>query len=230
MIANLVLSGGPGHDFDASSAALAEVLAAEGVDSTVVTSPTDALDRLTSAAPPDLLTVNALRWRIEDGPYAADAGRWGFELDDDAARGLADFVAAGGGLLACHTAVICFDAHPRWAALVGATWSWDRSSHPPRGPARVEVTEAGRRHPITEGIDDFTTTDEVYGFLDHHGSLDALLVSSHGGASHPLLWARPFGDGRVVTSLLGHDAAAVTQPEHANALRRSARWLIERTP
>ena len=42
-----------------------------------------------------------------------------------------------------------------------------------------------------------------------------------------MLWARSVGAGRVVTDLLGHDAAAMTQASHREILRRAARWLTD---
>ena len=66
----------------------------------------------------------------------------------------------------------------------------------------------------------FTTVDEVYGFLDVAPDVEPLLTSAHGGAEHPVLWARPVGAGRVVTDLLGHDVGAVTHPSHREVLRR----------
>ena len=57
-----------------------------------------------------------------------------------------------------------------------------------------------------------------------------LLTSRHGGADHPVLWTRVLGRGRVVTDLLGHDAAAMTQPDHGEILRRAAHWLTAAEP
>jgi len=223
---NLLISGGPGHDFEATSAALVDLLAQEGVQSTVFDDPHEALVAL--AATPDswdLLTVNALHWQIEAERHAHLRDTWAFSLCDRDAETIERHVRRGGGLLACHTAAICFDADPRWAACIGATWNWDRSSHPPHGPARISPTPAGQHHPLTAGIEDFTTVDEIYGFLDQDPDLVALLTSSHGGSQHPVLWARTVGRGRVVTDLLGHDAPAMTQPDHRKILRRAARWL-----
>lgn len=226
MAENLVLSGGPLHDFTATTAAVVEALADVGVRSTVIDDPHDALRTL--AARPgswDLVTVNALRWRMGSDRHAHLRDRWAFSVRDDEVEALETHVRQGGGLLACHTAAICFDGHPRWAACLGATWAWERSSHPPHGPALVSPTPAGERHPITAGTAAFTTVDEVYGFLDLAPDLEPLLTSAHGGVAHPVLWARTVGRGRVVTDLLGHDATAVNQPDHRRVLQRAARWL-----
>ena len=66
---------------------------------------------------------------------------------------------------------------------------------------------------------------EVYGSLDLTAEVEPLLTSPHEGADHPVLWARQVGRGRVVTDVLGHDAAAMAHPVHAEILRRAARWL-----
>jgi type 1 glutamine amidotransferase len=90
-------------------------------------------------------------------------------------------------------------------------------------------TPAGRTHPLTAGIAEFTIVDEIYAFLDHEADLTALLTSRHGDTDHPVLWARTVGRGRVVTDLLGHGPAALAHPDHREILRRAARWLTTRS-
>ena len=228
MTSNLLISGGPLHDFAASSGALVEVFTEASVESTVFDDPRAALAEL--AAEPeawDFVTVNALRWEMASQRHAAHRDAWAFTLREDEAHTLDRHVRSGGALLACHTATICFDSHPLWAGLIGATWNWERSSHPPQSLARVTPTAAGRKHAITSGIQEFVTNDEIYGFLDYAPGLVPLLTSRHGGTDHPVLWARSVGKGRVVTDLLGHDAQAMRQPEHREILARAARWMCD---
>lgn len=231
MAANLLISGGPLHDFAASTGALVDVLAGVGVHSTVFDDPRAALRALSDRPEAwDMVTVNGLHWGAASRRHAHLRDQWSFTLSDAEADAVDRYVRGGGSLLACHTAVICFDGDPRWAGCIGATWNWDRSSHPPLGPARIVATAAATAHPLTRGITEFTTIDEVYGFLDEAPDLVPLLTSSHGGRGHPVLWARSVGEGRVVTDLLGHDAAAMAQPVHLEILRRAARWLAEPDP
>lgn len=231
---HLVLSGGPAHDFDATSLALADLLAPDGFESVLVTDPDEALALLRAAedleTPPiDLLTVNALRWRMEADRYAPLRSEQAYALSAPDAALLGRYVSSGGGLLALHAAVICFDASPVWHQLCGASWNWSSSAHPPVGPAQVSVTAHGRSHPLTEGLDDFTITDEVYGFLDEAEEveelgLEPLLSGAHGGRDHPLLWTREIGRGRVVTDLLGHGPPSLQHPSHRTILARAATW------
>jgi len=224
---NLLLSGGPGHDFEATTAALVDLFDECGVPTTVVNEPTEAVSSLVAADAGDVsvLTVNALRWSMDQPRYAHERDRHAATLDPSELEALTCFVREGGGLLAVHTAVICFDGAPQWRELCGATWRWGSSSHPAHGPTSVRVTDAGRRHCLTRGVDDLLLDDEVYGFLDEVEGLVPLLTGRHGGRTHPLLWARTVGQGRVVTDLLGHDAASLTHPGHRTVLTRAIRWL-----
>jgi type 1 glutamine amidotransferase len=231
---HLLLSGGPGHPFATTSALLAEIVGDQGFGTTVVTEPADVVAALRAAEdgtgdPVDLLTVNALRWRMTQDRYAASRDEHAVVLEPDELAVVDRFVRRGGGLLALHTAVICFDADPVWQALCGGSWSWERSSHPPLGPVAVEVTEAGRVHPITLGVERFVVDDEAYGFLDQVDDLDPLLVTTHGGRSQPLLWARSVGGGRVVTDVLGHGPPSLEHATHRSVLARAACWATRRT-
>lgn len=229
MIRHLLLSGGPAHAFTDTSAMLAALLTDHGIVTTIVTEPADAVARLREAEDGvgdtvGLLTVNALRWRMTQDRYAAERAEHAMALDPADLAVVDRYVRGGGGLLALHTAVICFDGDPVWHALCGASWRWERSSHPPAGPVHVEVTEAGRSHELTRGAADFVIEDEAYGFLDEDDDLDPLLMTEHGGRTHPLLWARTVGDGRVVTDLLGHGPASFEHRTHRTILARAAAW------
>ena len=228
----LVLSGGPpgGHDFDAATAALLDVVGGAGLAATVVGEPADAIAALADAEagrrPPwDLLVVNALRWRMDVERYAHLRDQLGVDLTDADAAVLDGFVRGGGGLLALHTAVICFDAHPTWRALLGAAWDWDRSAHDPVGPVEVAPTRAGADHPVTAELAPFVVVDELYRGLDPVEDVVPLLVGTDAaGATAPVLWARPVGDGRVVTDVLGHGRASLDHPSHRALLASSVAW------
>lgn len=229
MSRHLLLRGGPVHDFAATSAALASALEEQGLVTTMVDHPDDLVAELRAVEsgagePVALVTVNALRWGMAQERYASQRAEFAHRLTDEDAAVLDRFVRGGGGLLALHTAVICFDGHPTWRALCGAAWSWDVSGHPPVGPVSIRLTAAGRGHEVTAGIDDFVVEDEAYGFLDEEDGIEALLTSSRGGRDHPVVWAREVGGGRVVTDLLGHGPASLAHPAHRRLLVQAAAW------
>lgn len=223
---NLLLSGGPGsHDFAALAAEVDRTLARDGIVTEVVHEPAAVAARLTDPSTSfDLLTVLALRWTMGQERYAHDRDRWAHSPTEATRAAITDHVAAGGGLLALHTACVCFDDWPGWGDLLGAAWEWGRSSHEPIGEAVVEL--AGRSHPITHGLAPFTLTDEVYEDLATRDGLEPLLTSRRRGRDQPVLWARAHGRGRVVVDALGHDVTSLRHPAHGEVLRRSARWAM----
>ncbi|WP_432871067.1 ThuA domain-containing protein [Microbispora rosea] len=213
---NLIVSGGVAHDFPATSAALADVLAEIGVESEITEDVSGAL-----AAPPPLglITVNAFRWRMDGGDFAEERDRWRFETPDSVRRAVLDHLARGGGLLAVHTASLCFDDWPEWAEILGGAWRWGRSYHPPIGPAKIRLADG---HPIVEGLSGFEVTDEVYTDLDVLPGVEPLAYCG----DQPLLWARTVAGGRVVYDALGHDTRSYENPVRRALLRRAARWLL----
>ncbi len=224
---NLLLIGGPpgGHEFDASADAVCASLEVDGIASALVWDPGELADLLTRpASRPDLLTVSALRWTMRAPRYSDQRSEWAYSPDEATRLAVESFVATGGGLLALHTACVCFDDWDEWGDLLGAAWDWDGSSHQPTGSALVELS--GRAHPITDALASFTLVDEIYEHLTARPGLEPLLTSTRGTRSEPVLWARAHGAGRVVVDTLGHDAASWRHPVHQLVLRRSAAWAL----
>ncbi len=226
---NLLLSGGPGHDFDLTSAALAKILASPDIATEIVTDPAHFFDLLRLGTngqiePWDLLTVNALRWQMGQDRYAEQRTEWEYAIQENDLGLITEFVNSGGGLLALHTAVICFDAHPLWQQLTGASWNFSTSSHPPVGEFEVSVTQDGLKHPLTAATENFSIADELYGFLDQVPGLAPLLTARYLDRDQPLLWARSLGKGRVVTDLLGHSVESLSNATHQGILVRAAHW------
>jgi len=217
---NLILSGGIGHDFAATSHAVASILDEADFNSIVREDVGPALVEL-GREPVDLLTVNLLRWRMLDR-YEEERPRFGLELAQDQRDAILRHLDRGGGILALHAAPICFDDWAEWRRVLGAVWRWEQSNHPPLGPAAVAVLDTS--HPLVEGLEDFDVVDEIYGFLDYEDDVDGLLTSEHGGTEHPLLWGRKVGGGRVVYDALGHDRRSFTSSPHRTIVRRAALW------
>jgi hypothetical protein len=217
-----VLTGGPaGHPFDVTAGHLAAVLTAAGYEASITADVEATFAALDDC---DLLAVNALRWRMLDERYAAARAEHAFSPSPAGREGFRAFLRRGGALLASHTAPICFDDWPGWGDVVGASWRWGRSSHPPLGPARVEVR--GDAHPVTESVvAEFEVIDEIYGHLDVRPDVEPLAWGTAGDGHHPVLWTREFGGGRVVYDALGHDEQAFGVPAHQQILRQAVRWL-----
>lgn len=219
----LILSGGVGHDFAATSAQVAHLLGEVGMTSVVDDDVEAALADL-AASPVDLLVVNTLRWRMEAERYTNLRDDWAFSLSSRGREAIEDHLGAGRPLLALHTAPICFDDWPRWGEIVGAAWNWEHSFHPPLD--EVEITVATDQHAITAGVHDFRIIDEVYGFMDVADDVEPLAWGTHSNHEHPLLWAREVGSARVVYDALGHDERSFDQASHQDIIRHASKWLV----
>ncbi|MFC4115932.1 ThuA domain-containing protein [Nonomuraea zeae] len=218
MARNLILSGGLFHDFAATSAALAEVLAEAGVESEITE---DIAGALSEPSEVQLITVNALRWQMTQDRFADLREEWRFGLPAEARTTILDHLDRGGGLLCMHSASICFDDWQGWPRVLGGSWTWPKSHHPPLGWTGVRVHGT---HPVVAGLRDFDVVDEVYSDLDVLPDVEPL-ASSNG---QPLIWARPVRRGRVFYDALGHDTRSYDNEIHRTLLQRAALWLLKR--
>lgn len=223
MPGNVILTGGHTHPFATSAPALASLLAEHGIESILEFDPEAAMLQV-SKMQPALLTVYALRWTmVQGGKYAPFREHWGFSLSSHARAEVAAHLARGGGILALHTAIICFDDWPGWEDILGGRWEWGRSSHPPYGSVETRLEAPG--HPLIAGLPAFSLDDEAYGNLRLDPRVQPLMhVRATGGAWHPALWTHESGAGRVVVDTLGHDAGAFAHPIHRRIVARAALW------
>ena len=217
----VVLSGGYAHAFAESSAAVADMIVAAGIQPAICDDVAAALAALPGA---ELLVVNALWWSMrQDAKYAPHRQAFARELADAELAAIERHVAAGGGLLALHTATICWDTQPGWRRLLGGGWTWGRSHHPPLGTVAVVLSPDGAR--MSSGSGSFRLIDEAYHDLDPLPDCRVLATVTAGGAPQPVVWIRSHAGGRVAVDALGHDARSLRQPGHAALLHALIAWL-----
>ncbi len=219
----VIYSDGYRHPFAESSAALASIAQGIGLRTTITANLSEAL-MLACGHRSSILAINALRWSMTQAErHAADRAEWSALLDDAEMAQIAGHVAGGGGLLALHTAVICWDNQPGWIDLLGGGWHWDHAFHPPLGAITAELTRAGAA--ISTGQPRFTLTDEVYHNLDLANDCEILASADAGHGAVPVIWRRMRGTGKVAVDTLGHDGASLHHPAHAAILTGLLEWL-----
>ena len=218
----MLLTGGIYHPFDETSALLAGMYRELGVDSVITEDVAEAIAELDTA---DLLTINALRWRMENHEkYAPHRKRWAFELPEQWAERIDTFVESGGGLLALHTASICFDTWYGYRQLLGGLWDWSTTFHPDLGPVQVE---AMGEHPIVRQVSRFELIDEVYHHLAIGADVEPLLRARvPDGEWQTVAWCHSRGEGRVVYDALGHGPESLECPAHRALLRQGMLWIM----
>ena len=142
---------------------------------------------------------------------------------------LQQFVAAGGGLVSVHFA--CGAWHGEWPEfqnLIGRVWHGSgpgKAQHDPYGKFIVEI--ADKDHPVTRGMGDFETTDELYTCLTGDAPIHLLAHSKSkvDQKYHAQAFVRDYGTGRVFLTTLGHDVKAWTNsPSVGELLRRGCAW------
>jgi len=102
--------------------------------------------------------------------------------------------------------------------------------HDPHGAFRVDITQV--KHPITEGMKAFETTDELYTCLAGSTPIEVLATarSKVDGKDYPMAFVLNYGKGRVFHSVLGHDAKALSPAAVAELYRRATAWAAGLTP
>jgi len=228
----LVITGGPtyAHDFtgpEGTGTALVAMLSEAGHE---VRCTDDMEEGLLTSPDAEVVVINALRWRMLADRYEPWRDEWAYSPSAPARRAITDFVHGGGGLVAGHTAVICFDDWPQWGGLLGGTWVWDVSSHP--APSPVAARLASTPHPVLDGVTGLELVDEVYGDLSMADDVTVLATARRHAddADQPVVWARTVGRGRVVVDGFGHDASSLQSPDHRRLLLNAVAWCAQARP
>lgn len=222
----VVLAGGSphAHDFAATGAELVELAADLGHDVTFTDDPDGAAALLADA---DALVVDGLWWRMEGEAYDRWRAEHAYSPPPRTRATIESFVSDGGGLLAVHTASICFDDWPGWGDLVGGAWRWGVSSHPPFGPVTANVVAD---HPVVAGLPEtIHLDDEVYGDLALRDGIDVLVTAkcTPDDDPQPVVWTHRFGAGRVAYDGFGHDVDSLRTPAHRTLVGNALAWITE---
>ena len=147
-----------------------------------------------------------------------------------AQRNLEQFVRNGGGLVLVHFACGAFQEWPGFVRLAGRVWNPALRGHDPHGTFRVEFTDV--EHPITQGLESFEITDELYTCLDGDAPITLLATarSKVDEKDYPMAFVLHFGRGRVFHSPLGHDTKALENPGAGELFRRGTAWAAGLEP
>jgi len=145
---------------------------------------------------------------------------------EKARANLKQFVEGGKGMVVVHFACGAFQEWPEFKNLAGRAWDPEMRPHDPYGKFEVELTEAGKAHPVTKGMKDFETVDELYTCLagDRKVELLATAKSKVDGKLYPMAFVFNYGKGRVFHSPLGHDVQAFANAPVAELFRRGTAW------
>lgn len=143
---------------------------------------------------------------------------------EKAKAGLLNYVKEGGNVVALHFACSSFQGWKEYGDLLGRVWVKGVGGHGPYGGFTVNI-KAGD-HPVTKGLKDFKTEDELYAKLSGDAKIQVLATadSDWSGKTEPIVFVNSFGKGRVLQNMLGHGVDAKQNPAYQQLLRRGVEW------
>lgn len=130
-------------------------------------------------------------------------------------EGLFRFVSGGKGLVGIHGTGWWIGGQA--VDLIGGHANW----HPPGLTFTVHIEDA--EHPVTAGIDDFTVDDEIY-ISAYDPAIHILASAEWHERAHPMAWVKPYGDGRVFYTTLGHGPNTFQRPAMQTLITQGVRW------
>jgi len=164
------------------------------------------------------------------------------DISAEQVAGLSAAVAAGTGFTGWHGGIAdSFRASSDYLQLVGGQFACHPGKEPceRRGeaednflPHTIDITELGRKHPVTEGLDDFELCTEQYWVL-HDDLIDVLATTTHPArpwqpwqrpVTSPAIWTRQWGAGRIVVTTPGHSLDVLENPNVRTVIERGMLW------
>jgi uncharacterized protein len=163
-------------------------------------------------------------------------------IEPEALRGLIAAVEAGTGFAGWHGGIAdSYRNSSDYLHLVGGQFA----THPGKAPDErvggmednyvpytVDITDLGREHPITTGIEDFELVTEQYWVLAD-SSIDVLATTTqkvrawdpwHREVTSPAVWTRQWGQGRIFVCTPGHRVDVLEDPNVGTLVRRGLLW------
>jgi len=200
------------------------------------------------------LRDNGYEVRVEESPEVyADAEVLGAtdlivqsvtmsQISHDQLQGLRAAIAAGTGMAGWHGGIAdSYRNNSDYLQLIGGQFA----THPSKEPSlccgtqednylkyTVEITELGRKHPVTEGLEDFELDTEQYWVL-HDDLIDVLATTTHPVQPYhpwhrpitsPAVWTRLWGEGRIMVATPGHSVDILEDANVRTIMERGMLW------
>ncbi len=129
------------------------------------------------------------------------------EIDEKAQQDFIAMLEKGKGLIVLHHAFCSYDFWPEYIKIVGGRYHhYPWMKHGVEQPVstykhdvRFLVKVEDRKHPVTEGIDDFQIIDETYGGTEILPTVHPLLSTDEPTHGPLVCWTNNYANSRVVT-------------------------------
>jgi type 1 glutamine amidotransferase len=141
-------------------------------------------------------------------------------LSTAAMEGLDDFLRAGGGLLAIHSASASFREEPRYYDILGGQFV----HHSPVEEFIVQPAEPPDE--VFGVMAPFSVRDELYRH-EYDPTNRVHFYATVGEEREPVVWTRHWGQGRVCYCALGHTLSAMRHPHVHQILQHGLAWAAK---
>lgn len=139
----------------------------------------------------------------------------------------------GKGLVALHHSLAGYQHWPEYRNIIGGKWhmqKWtqngqERSPSTYQHDVQFKVRIADRKHPVTQGLQDFDIRDETYGNFEVLPKTKPLLTTDEPTSNRVIAWTHTYGRSRVVYIQLGHDRYAYENPHYRRLVHQAIRWV-----
>ncbi|WP_374007961.1 ThuA domain-containing protein [Leifsonia sp. LS-T14] len=163
-------------------------------------------------------------------------------IEDAEFRGLQRAVLAGTGMAGWHGGIAdSYRDNADYLHMIGGQFAHHAGKDPAERvgdqsdnyiPYTVHITEYGRTHPITAGIDDFDLVTEQYWVLsDEYNDVLATTTQEvrpwdawNRPVTSPAIWTRQWGEGRIFVSAPGHRLEIVESQPVRTIIERGLLW------
>jgi type 1 glutamine amidotransferase len=138
------------------------------------------------------------------------------------------FIRDGHGFVAVHAGSSVFYDWPEFQQIGGGSWKPGQTGH--GHIHQFAVKPLNEDHPVTRGLTNFLTTDELWHRTALQTNIQVLATAYSApdkggtGRDEPVVFITHFGQGRSFTLLLGHDVRAMESDGFKTLLRRGTEW------
>ncbi len=212
----LLLSGSNNHEWQKTTPMMQSVFKQSGLFSVTITEKPDTLTSV-SLKPFQVILSNWNSWPEKKCTWS-----------EETKTAILNFAKNGGGIVFVHSAGAANYDWSEYQNMAAASWG-DSTKHGKIAPFQVKFTKS--ENPVTKGLIDFWTTDELWVNSGISGDPTVLAeayapVSNKGSDKmEPILFCGKIGKGRSYSLLLGHDEQAMKNFGFQTLLLRGTEWV-----
>lgn len=147
-------------------------------------------------------------------------------------QAFADLLKQGIGLISLHHNLAAHFEWDEFPKIIGGRFilrncqidGKEYKQSPVSHGETIRVLVADKKHPITQGVEDFDIKDETYGLFYTAEGVHVLLRTEHPKNNPVIAWTWKYEKSPVFYLMLGHDRFAYENPAFRKLLTQGVRW------